>query len=172
MEARRELQERFRVYFPALPRSMAVTGCFCSAAGRATKAHKLPQQPNQPLPSLGKFLLLFLLGGLEGRSALQLRASGSSLRPSNGRSVLFFLRSTEITGITSCFVLLSLETLVHLASLLRRTGKCSKTYREVRFFVPGSASGRTGKCAIAYREVRFEKSDTQPACGRLYREVR
>ena len=90
MEARRELQERFRVYFPALPRSLAVTGCFCSAAGRATKAHGLPQQPNQPLPSLGKFLLLFLLGGLEGRSALQLRASGSSLRPSNGRSVLLF----------------------------------------------------------------------------------
>ena len=172
MEARRELQERFRVYFPALPRSMAVTGCFWSAAGRATKAHGLPQQSNHPLPSLGKFLLLFLLGGLEGRSALQLRASGSSLRPSNGRSVLLFLRSTEITGITSCFFLLSLETLVHLASLLRRTGKCSKTYREVRFFVPGSASGRTGKCAIAYREVRFEKSDTQPACGRLYREVR
>jgi hypothetical protein len=171
MEARREVQERFRVYFPALPRSMAVTGGFCSAAGRATKAHGLPQQPNQPLPSLGKFLLLFLLGGLEGRSALQLRASGSSLRPSSERSVLVFLRFTEVIGITSCYVLLSLETLVHLASLLRRTGKCSKTYREVRFFVPGSASGRTGKCAIAYREVRLEKSDTQPACGRLYREV-
>ena len=101
-----------------------------------------------------------------------MRASGSSLRPSNGRSVLVFLRSTEITGITSCFVLLSLETLVHLASLLRRTGKCSKTYREVRFSVLGSASGRTGKCATAYREVRFEKSDTQATCGRLYREVR
>ena len=114
---------------------------------------------------------LFLLGGLEGRSALQLRASGSSLRSSNGHSVLVFLRFTEITGITSCYVLLCLETLVHLASLLRRTGKCSKTYREVRFFVPGSASGRTGKCSIAYREVRFQKSDTQPACGRLYREV-
>ena len=76
------------VYFPALPRSMAVTGCFCSVAGRATKAHGLPQQPNQPHCSLGKFLLLFLLGGLEGRSALQLRASGSSLRPSNRASVL------------------------------------------------------------------------------------
>ena len=88
MEARRELQKRFRVYFPALPRSMAVTGRFCSAAGRATKAHGLPQQPNQPHPSSGKFLLLSLLGGLEGRSALQLSASGSSLRPSNGRSVL------------------------------------------------------------------------------------
>ena len=71
MEARRELQERFRVYFPALPRSMAVTGCFCSAAGSATIAPVLPQQSNQPQPSLGKFLLLFLLGGLEGRSALQ-----------------------------------------------------------------------------------------------------
>jgi hypothetical protein len=50
METRRELQERFRVYFPALPRSMAVTGRFCSAAGRATKADGLPQQPNQPNP--------------------------------------------------------------------------------------------------------------------------
>jgi hypothetical protein len=171
METRREPQERLRVYFPALPRSMAATGCFCAAAGRATKAYGLPQQPNQPQPSLGKFLLLFLLGGLEGRSALQLRASGSSLRPSNGRSVLVFLRSTEITGLTSCYVLLSLETLVHLASLLRRTGKCSKTYREVRFSVPGSASRRTGKCVIAYREVRFEKRDTQPTCGRMYWEV-
>jgi hypothetical protein len=71
MEARRELQERFRVYFPALPRSMAVTGRFCLAAGRATKANGLPQQPDQPQPSLGKFLLLLLRGGLEGRSALQ-----------------------------------------------------------------------------------------------------
>jgi hypothetical protein len=170
METRRELQERFRVYFPALPRSMAMTGRFCSAAGRATKADGLPQQPNQPQPLLGKFLFCFC--GEVWRSAAPSNESGSSLRPSNRRSVSLFLRSTEVTGITSCYVLLSLETLVHLASLLRRTGKCSETYREVRFFVPGSASGRTGKCAIAYREVRFEKSDTQPACGRLYREVR
>jgi hypothetical protein len=59
MEARRELQERFRVYFPALPRSMAVTGGFCSAAGRATKAHGLPQQLNNPPPSLGSSCFCF-----------------------------------------------------------------------------------------------------------------
>ena len=70
MEARRELQERFRVYFPALPRSMAVTGRFCSAAGRAKKAHGLPQEPNQPQPLLGKFLLLLLAREVqEGASA-------------------------------------------------------------------------------------------------------
>jgi hypothetical protein len=108
---------------------------------------------------------------LEGRSALQgMRALARLGRPPDA-PFCFFLGFTEITGITSCYVLLSLETLVHLASLLRRTGKCSKTYREVRFSVPGSASGRTGKCATAYREVRFEKRNTQPTCGRLYREV-
>jgi hypothetical protein len=78
------------VYFPASAALSGVTPRFCLAASGATKAQGLPQQPNQPQPLLGKFLPLFLLGGLEGRSALQLRASGSSLRPSNGRSVLVF----------------------------------------------------------------------------------
>ena len=55
----RELQERFEVYFPALPSSMAVTGRFCPAAGRATKAHGLPQPPNQPQLLLGKFCFCF-----------------------------------------------------------------------------------------------------------------
>jgi hypothetical protein len=123
-----------------------------------------------PIP-IRKVFALFLLGGLEGRSALQGKRAFTSPRLPCGRPALLFLRSTGITGGTSCYVLLSLETLVHLASLLRRTGKCAKAYREVRFSVPGSASGRTGKCAIAYREVRFEKRDTQPVCGRLYREV-
>ncbi len=73
MEARRERQERFGMHFPTLTSLLALTGRFCLAADGATKAHELPQQPNQPRPLLGKFLLLFLLGGLEGRSALQER---------------------------------------------------------------------------------------------------
>jgi hypothetical protein len=143
-------------------------GRFCSIAGRVTKLDGLSQQLNQPQPSLGKFLL----GGLEGRSALQRGRAVARLGRLTDALFCFSSRSTEITGLTSCYVLLILEFLVHLASLLRRTGKCLKTYREVRYFVPGSASDRTGKCATSYREVRFEKSDTQLASGRLYREVR
>jgi hypothetical protein len=169
-KVRSELQERFGVYFPAPAALLALARRFCLTAGGATKAYGLPQQPNQPQPLLGKFLFCFCwrFGGAQRPPR---KASVSSPRLFSGRSVLLFLRSTGITGIPSCYVLLFLETLVHLASLLRRTGKCSKTYREVRFSVPGSASGRTGKCAIAYREVLFEKRDTQPACAELYREV-
>lgn len=82
---------------------------------------------------------------------LQGKANVRSQARSEG-TLLFtvFLRSTKITGITSCPYLVFLELLVLLASLLR----C------------------TGKCAIAYREVRFEKHVAQLGCGSLYREVR
>jgi hypothetical protein len=47
------------VYFPAPAALLALAGRFCLTAGGATKAQGLPQQPNQPQSSLGKFLLCF-----------------------------------------------------------------------------------------------------------------
>jgi hypothetical protein len=43
MEARRRLQARFGVYFPAPSALLGVTGPFCLAAGAATDAQGLPQ---------------------------------------------------------------------------------------------------------------------------------
>jgi hypothetical protein len=65
MEARRRLQERFGMYFPAPNALLGVTPHFCLAAGGTTKAYGLLQTA-KPTPVLTREVFAFVSAGRFG----------------------------------------------------------------------------------------------------------
>lgn len=115
MEARRTLQERFGVCFPAPTALWGLTVRFCVAAGDYKSSWTAATA--KPTPTLIRKVFAFLSVGRFGGAQRPPRyASVSSLSPSSGRSMWFSVRCTGSTGITTCYFTRSLETHASLAS--------------------------------------------------------